>query len=461
MGLCLGTMGAGAGASLLTTCACGAASCCVSMTCNLCGKSFTCQKSAATRGMYVFQFILISVIAYIFSYWAHDWFKDVPVLKQCDEMQCYGNLSVYRITFGLAVYHLFFAIFLIGAKTSNDWRAGLQDGWWPIKFLCLIGIIVGSFFIPNNFFVGYGWVMVIGAGIFIIVQLVLLIEFAYSWNEGWLRKMEDEEIEGSGSNTWYYLLLSVTFLMIAGAISLTGVMYKFFAPNGCGLNAFFITINLIVAIIYCVLCVVPKIREGRPSSGLLQSSVIFLYATYLVWSALMSEPNSMLGDEKQCNPFSYTNGSKAFSVVMGAAFTIISVVWATIRTAGSSENLLGTGESTSSSGGGDIDVEKPLINTVGDDDDDAMDDEKQGTTYNYTFFHLCFCLGAMYICMLLTNWMTFRSQEPTNSTSDDGAISVDSGMASTWIKIVSGWITIILYLWSLVAPVLLPDREWN
>lgn len=39
--------------------------------------------------------------------------------------------------------------------------------------------------------------MVVGAGFFIIIQLVLLIEFAYSWNESWLRKMEDEEMDGN------------------------------------------------------------------------------------------------------------------------------------------------------------------------------------------------------------------------------------------------------------------------
>jgi hypothetical protein len=68
--------------------------------------------------------------------------------------------------------------------------------------------------------------MVVGAGFFILVQLVLLIEFAYSWNESWLRKMEDEEMDGN--KRFYYFLLTATFGLIGGSIALTGVMYVSF-----------------------------------------------------------------------------------------------------------------------------------------------------------------------------------------------------------------------------------------
>lgn len=34
-------------------------------------------------------------------------------------------------------------------------------------------------------------------------------------------------------------------------------------------------------------------------------------------------------------------------------------------------------------------------------------------------------------------------------------------MASTWVKVVSSWITWLLYGWTLVAPIVLPDRVFN
>eukprot|EP00026_Physarum_polycephalum_P008459 Phypoly_transcript_08545.p1 GENE.Phypoly_transcript_08545~~Phypoly_transcript_08545.p1 ORF type:complete len:454 (+),score=42.65 Phypoly_transcript_08545:52-1362(+) len=433
---------------LISCLACSAASCCVNATCSICGRSASCTKSTATRGIYVFQFLLVSVVAYLFSNYAYKWLEEVPVLKECTKNQaitCSGALAVYRITFGLSVYHAILAVFLIGVPHSRDWRASFNDGWFPVKFLLLCGITVGAFFIPNSFFTVYGWIMVVGAGFFILIQLVLLIEFAYSWNETWLRKMEDEEMDGN--KRFYYFLLTATFTLIGGSIALTGVMYHFFGHSHCSLNIFFITLNLILGVLYCLLSIHPKVREGRPSSGLLQSAVIFLYSTYVVWSALMSEPT-----EGGCNPFnSYSKESKAFSLTLGAIFTIISVVYSTFRAGSAGDDILGTSTSSSS------DIEKsPLVDSKdGDGEAAVQDDETEGTSYNYSFFHLSFALGGMYVCMLLTNWMTISGQR------DESEYGVDSGYGSVWVKMVTSWVAVILYLWALVAPVLLPDREWN
>lgn len=449
MGICLG--------SLASCCACSAASCCLSASCSMCGKVVSCKKSSATRGIYVFQFLLVAVIAYIFSNWAQDWLQKVPVFQQCPAgavSSCYGTLAVYRITFGLAAYHLFLGLFTIGVSSGSDWRASVQDGWWPVKFLFLLGITIAAFFIPNSFFMVYGWIMVVGAGFFIIVQLMLLVEFAYSWNESWVLKMEDEETDGGSK--WYYLLLVCTLVMIFGSIALTGVMYKFFATSGCGLNTFYITANLIMGLILCVLSLHPRVREGRPSSGLLQSAVVMMYATYLVFSAINSSPDT------HCNPLNFTDGTKAFSLIMGAVFTIVSVVYSTIRTASASSDLLGNDSSSSA------DIEKtPLVTSTTADgsvvvvdgsENPIEDDEAETTTYNYTHFHLSFALGAMYICMLLTNWVTIGGH--ADNASND-TIHVDKGMVSVWVKVVSGWITILLYGWTLAGPVLLPNRDWS
>lgn len=340
------------------------------------------------------------------------------------------------------MYHLLLGLITIGVSSGADWRAHIQDGFWPIKFLALVGITVGAFFIPNSFFVVYGWIMVIGAAFFILIQLMLLIEFAYSWNESWLLKMEDEEMEGG--STWYYMLLGSTVLMLCSAIAFTGVMYAFFCKSGCSLNSFYVTMNLLVGLILCVLSLHPKVREGRPSSGLLQSAVVMLYSTYLVYSAIMSEP------QDKCSPFNWSDKTKATSLIMGATFTIVGVVYSTVRTASSSEELLG-----GSSGGGDIE-KAPLVSGASegaDADHEVEDDEAGSTSYSYTHFHISFALGAMYICMLLTNWMTL-SKNPEDPIVDRGEISV-------WAKIISSWLTLLLYGWTLLAPAIFPDREWN
>jgi len=39
-----------------------------------------------------------------------------------------------------------------------------------------------------------------------------------------------------------------------------------------------------------------------------------------------------------------------------------------------------------------------------EDGERVYDDEKEGVAYNYSFFHLMFCLASLYIMMTLTHW---------------------------------------------------------
>src|SRR6266852_7213756 len=67
-------------------------------------------------------------------------------------------------------------------------HAGGASWWGPKVFawLVLVGI---SFFIPNGFFMFWGnYVSLFGATAFILIGLVLLVDFAHSWSETCLDK---------------------------------------------------------------------------------------------------------------------------------------------------------------------------------------------------------------------------------------------------------------------------------
>jgi len=64
-------------------------------------------------------------------------------------------------------------------------------------------------------------------------------------------------------------------------------------------------------------------------------------------------------------------------------------------------------------------------------------------------FHLCMAFAAIYMSMLYTNWGT----NTTNSVTAQGR-----GETALWINLSASWLAIILYLWTLIAPRLCPDR---
>lgn len=84
----------------------------------------------------------------------------------------------------------------------------------------------------------------------------------------------------------------------------------------------------------------------------------------------------------------------------------------------------------------------------------AEEEEKENAkpvTYSYSFFHLIFSLASMYSAMLLTGWSA--------SVGETGKL-VDVGWPSVWVRIITGWATAALYIWSMVAPFMFPDREF-
>lgn len=87
----------------------------------------------------------------------------------------------------------------------------------------------------------------------------------------------------------------------------------------------------------------------------------------------------------------------------------------------------------------------------GDDGHRAVDNERDGVTYSYSFFHFMLFLASLYIMMTLTNWYSPDSSYET----------MISKWPSVWVKISSSWIGIVLYVWTLVAPLVLTNRDFD
>jgi len=414
--------------------------------------------------------------------WSYDYIK-----MDCEDGKCYGVLAVHRICFALALFHVLLSFSLIGVRDTRDKRAAIQNGWWGPKVLVWIILVAVSFFIPNGFFMFWGnYIALIGATVFILLGLVLLVDFAHSWSELCLENWESS----SNSNVWQWILIGSTASMYAAVIAMTGVLYGFFAGSDCTLNRFFISFNLALVIIITILCVHPYIQEHNPRSGLAQSSMVAVYCTYLIMSAVGNHAH------EQCNPLLKGGagaGARNTAVVLGALFTFLAIAYSTTRAATQSRALVGRKDS------GAVhlpeeDHEVGVVNTqpsrtetpryqallaaveagaipasalnemmqTEDDDDgddnlsskDAHDDERTGTRYNYSWFHVIFVLGSMYVAMLLTDWNVVT---PGN----DDNVYIGRSETAMWMRIVSSWVCMVLYIWSLLAPALFPDRFSN
>ncbi|KAI8848368.1 serine incorporator/TMS membrane protein [Chytridium lagenaria] len=311
----------------------------------------------------------------------------------CPQGQCYGVLSVYRICFANTLFHAIFAAAMYGVSSSRDWRSSIQNGFWFWKFLAWAGLVVLAFFIPNPFFVGWGlYVNVPAAVLFILIQIILLIDFSYSFSESLL-----EQWEATEDRKYLAFLLTMTFGAFAGCVTLSGLLYAWFG-----------------------------VQESNPRSGLAQAAMVVAYSTYLVASAISSEPDGEDGTSNLCNPLNESGKTKTTTMVLGTVFTFLALAYSTSRAATqsgaltsdeSSTALLSTDRRTESGADGDDDGEGP------------MDDEQEGVQYNYSFFHLIFLLGSAYLSQLITNWDTVTI-EKGNDTAIVGKGWVQCGLKS-------------------------------
>lgn len=451
------------------------ACCCGSMACSLCSCCTNGKSSTLTRIMYAVMLLVGTIVACItLAPGLQNFLRKVPFCTESESMaqsitgsiDCQavvGYMAVYRICFGMAMFFFLMAIIMIGVKSSRDNRAAIQNGAWGMKYVLMILIIVAAFFIPGDS--SFGTIMMYigmaGGFTFILIQLVLLVDFAHSWAEVWVSNYEETE-----SRSWCAALYSVTLLNYILTLIGTIVLYNNFAANdGCGWNKFFVSVNFILVVILSVVSILPDVQEYQPRSGLLQSSVVSLYTIYLIWSAMSSNP------DKNCNPgamlgWSPLSGGSSLATTpapgadpsnkvnfdthsfISLILWLAAILYSSLRTASKSRKfsmadkvLVADQDDVRSNDGGES----------GGIRSGPMDNEEDGVVYSWSFFHSMFILATLYIMMTLTNWYSPNSSIET----------LNSNVASYWVKIISSWLCCAIYIWTLIAPMILRDRDFT
>jgi hypothetical protein len=434
-------------------------SCAGSCCCTACNK--LCGGKGSFRP-YLILLVLNTILAIILRYEGgplvlHFYAFDTPAL--CSEALCAGMEAVFRVAFALFLF-FFLHGFLLMFKPFTK----LDHLHWAAKYLIYIILLVISFAIPQPFYHdGFVHIARVISGIFLFLQVVILIDFAYSWNESWT----SEEAPKHGA------VLGISFLFLAGSVVLWAFYFIWFAGSDCSRNQFFVAWTIIVSVIITLLSISPVVEKG----GLLPASIVTLYCTWLAYSGLQSDPSS-------CNTLVNQN---TLQLILGLAIGTVSIAYAGYNVA-TSNSLFGGLEAKPrevddapedeklssiaiSEGGAGVSAGKAAKK---DKDDYGSNDEEHGgeagkkaeqadlTTeddeLNNTLiakrnmrFHFIMAACACYMAMLLTNWGSLSSHQTF----------YDASTESVFIKFATQWLTQLLYVWSLIAPRIFKDRDFS
>jgi len=268
------------------------------------------------------------ILALVMRYWGKEWVVKFYWfhLDLCTSSKCIGFGAAYRVSFTLFIFFAIHALAML-SKSGLSFHAG----HWFLKtvFLCVVLII--AFIIPNPLFDVYAIIARFVGGFFLLLQIIILIEFAYAWNNDWM----------ADGKEYMKTILACCLVLFGATITLWVFMFDWFNKGGeCHRNLFFIAWTIISCVLVTVISVTNWCKHGAllPSAvvrcvGLLRSDPIVhltcviccclqvsLYCTYICYSALRSDPSS-------CNDLVSDDVAQvAISIVIAGA-TIVYAGW--------------------------------------------------------------------------------------------------------------------------------------
>ncbi|KAM3131050.1 hypothetical protein pb186bvf_016862 [Paramecium bursaria] len=413
--------------------------CCAGMVCCKC--ACCCCKScvdSTIKEKVKLTYIIMNVVMFwitviLFNYVQSIFDKFWFIIKcPANNNKCFGVSSIYRVSFTLGCFYILMILLMI---CKNKVSKAINEGLWLLKIILIVAGFIGSLYIKNLFFQNYANFALIISGLYMLFQIIMLIDVFYLWGQKWIRIYE----ESHKLNGCMACLLICTTAMLYG-IAFTLNLYNFIWFYGCTVNLFtnFFTLIIIVGI------TAVQLLGWNPEGSLLTSSAMACYITFISYTSQASCP------EKSCNLIIYRS-------YFGAIMSIIALVYLTFGT--TDTNLLVSSPAIMDSQKlKDQDHEKqPLTRQQQLSYANKIIQEHQLEPYRgnqYIVFHFIMFINVVYMSMMFTNW---GSSKITDSTGNSYKLTY----MAYWIKMSTSWIASLLYVWTLIAPRIVKTRNFR
>lgn len=310
----------------------------------------------------------------------------------------YRYYIVYKLGLAMAVYHGLMALALVGVKNESDDRSVLQDSFWPAKLIVKALVILGCLWLPRFIVDFLYYPMVLAALAFSVMQALIFVGVTYG--------VTGVCLDNGGAYMGILMLSSALLYAAIGTVA--GGMFMYFTQFS---ERAIVIGSVIATAILSVCSVLPAVRQGNDRSGLFQASVLGALSLLIVCSAIISNAESQMAAQ--------TSNVIAIFSTISSVFTGIFCVIAILAAA----YLGGSGKG------------------------------EESHEYNYSLFHAIFMLGSMYVVAVITGWM--------KATVEGRSLSFSEPSFAFFAKICVAIVINLVYSWTLSAPIVLPDREFD
>ena len=398
--------------------------CAACMACNAFKTAFNATLSCAARLVHFLLLVMMFVFAIVLGkYYPNNingyyssTYTTIKLSAGCDNdyvNECIYRQLIYRSSFSL------FLVFLLlsGLSYCNEY---CNRSYWVLKYAGAGGIFVAFFWGSNAFFSGWAETARFISEFFLLAQGFLLFDLASDLHDVIMANADVEDSNSGGdSRGWYaaYIFLTLGSLTCAGV----GLGFLFVMYTGCQLGMFFTVLTLILGVLTTIVSMLDTV-----SKGILTPAIMFAYAVFICWYALLSCPQG------SCNPFASVNNGRAkdSSIIIIVIITCSVLLYCVANGTRIMDvfNPEGQGvlqQSSQLSMPNELsavltDSEAPAATNLNIDKKESGSDnsdtgltaagaaiggeQSSGTPPERAFFHVLMLLAACYGAMVLTSW---------------------------------------------------------
>lgn len=364
----------------------------------------------------------------------------------------FGYYHIQRVSLALTVWHLILTVLTIPTVMNVEtpiFKKIHRAGWaWLIKIPLLIALYLLTLLIPTPVFYATMIFCLLLSMAFIVCQTILLTEFSIRISNAMYAKSQDD-----GTPVWMIVtIVAAVILIVITALQyiITGTMLIFCVPAWP-----YLVIGLIVVLIVLIATV------AVPRGVLLVGAVLSLFFTYLMimvakansnfWSSYINGWLSFITDKVDMSlcpldPYPLIKDWRfirwlPINAVVSTLFGYLHSVWGVIFLMASVFIACVSNISFAPLfAGSELSVDEMDGYDSGEDDDPASGAD---VSYEYWRFHLIVALAAATIPIAL------------------GSLAAG---AYAWYMplpiIIAVVVSVFLYVWALVAPMILKDRNF-
>mmetsp|Transcript_87073 Transcript_87073/g.186664 ORF Transcript_87073/g.186664 Transcript_87073/m.186664 type:complete len:439 (+) Transcript_87073:83-1399(+) len=345
-----------------------------------------------------------------------------------DPLRCWSDQLVYRTeAAGMAVFLTLLIMAVSGCAQ------GASRSHAVAKFMAVFLIGFALLFVPNDALGAFGQVATIASAVFLVAQSVLLIDFAYTWNETWYSNAlaaHRREIGTRGYRTWLGALMAASATLFFGSVACSVYMYTSY-PDATSRG-----INLAALLLSLVLLVV-SITDWCEHGALLTSTVVSAYIMWLVYEMLAVLPSDkrpivpLWAGLSLCALSLAASAQSSGSMGIGSsASTTTAAAGAAARQGDPSPRLIDP------EGGHEEAPPAPSLATT----EVATEDVSRAETMDFAVQCATHVAASLYIC---------------------ASLAPKAGDVSFAFHAVAVFASLALYGWSLAAPKILTNRSFS